>query len=286
MFDPAMMKKMTGRRVLWFCLDRLLTCSGVLAASDGVRADDNTPVDKVKSTWRAQDGETVEQIISKVSKVAHFVPRSWEVAQEIDGGEYVFFSWTRHRHDKTDGHAITWKVTPDGAIKLESTYAKPMELGWQAFALSLIVSEVIEEERAVNLRFLHDPANFNFVTTAQGKLGDLLRRGRCTIVDPVGVDYLPKVDEKPTVKGDLWRVLLLVNCNIPGPPYFTRGAIITFEKREGDDWEPQSPFARRIAAFPPGSWFDHIEPKEQEALDGALKALANERREQVRGAGP
>ncbi|MCD9825133.1 hypothetical protein [Bradyrhizobium japonicum] len=159
-----------------------------------------------------------------------------------------------------------------------------MELGWRTFALSLIAGEVADDEKDVNRRFLHDQANFNFVTTAQGKLGNLLGHGRCTIVEPVSVGYLPKVDENQATKGDLWRVLLLVNCNIPGPRYFTRKGVITFEKREGQEWEPQSFLAKRIAAFPPGSWIDHIEPDERDALERARKASANERGEQFRGA--
>jgi hypothetical protein len=31
----------------------------------------------VKTTWRAQDGETAEQIISKAAELTHFVPRGW-----------------------------------------------------------------------------------------------------------------------------------------------------------------------------------------------------------------
>ncbi|MEZ0059365.1 hypothetical protein ACVII1_007595 [Bradyrhizobium elkanii] len=278
------MNKMVGRRVLWFCLGLLLICLAEAASSNSVRGDDNPLVDKVKSMWRAQDGETVEQIISRVAKVAHFVPRTWGVAGAIDQSEYVFLSWTRHRHHRSlEEYVITWKVRPDGAIKIASTYAKPMELSWRAFALSLIAGEVADGEKNVNLRFLHDPTNFNFVTTAQGKLGNLLGHGRCTIVEPVSVDCLPKVDENQATKGDLWRVLLLVNCNIPGPRYFTRKGVITFEKREGQEWEPQSFLAKRIATFPPGSWFDHIEPDERDVLERARKASANERREQFRG---
>ncbi|MHC2338188.1 hypothetical protein [Bradyrhizobium sp. USDA 4454] len=62
-----------------------------------------------------------------------------------------------------------------------------MELGWRALALSLIAAEATDGEKGVNLPFLDGPANFNLVTTQQGKQGDLLRRGRCTIVEPVGV---------------------------------------------------------------------------------------------------
>ncbi|MCC8941012.1 nodulate formation efficiency C protein [Bradyrhizobium sp. Arg62] len=282
------MKKMSGRRVLWFCLCRTLIClAGLVATSNSVRANDSALVERVKSTWRARDGETIEQIISNVSKVAQFVPRMWGVAEGIDRNEYVFVSWTRHRDSKSDEqYVITWKIALDGKIELASTYAKPMELGWRALALSLIASEVADGERDANLHFLHDPANFNFVTTPRGKLGNLLRRGRCTIVEPVGVDYLPKPKDKPTEKGDLWRVLLLVNCNIPGPRYFTHNGVITFEKSEGQNWEPQSFFAKRIAAFPPGSWFDRIEPKEREELEGARKASVNGRVAQDRAAAP
>ncbi|UEM11250.1 hypothetical protein J4G43_042820 [Bradyrhizobium barranii subsp. barranii] len=154
--------------MLWFRPRLLLVCLAGAITCKSVRADDNPLVDKVKSTWRAQDGETVEQITANVAKVAHFVPRTWGVARGIDQSEYVFLSWTWHRG----------QVTPNGTIKIASTYAKPMELGWRAFALSLIAGEVSDDEKDVNLGFLHDPANFNFVTTAQGKLGNLLGHGR------------------------------------------------------------------------------------------------------------
>ncbi|WP_377830869.1 nodulate formation efficiency C protein (plasmid) [Bradyrhizobium lupini] len=238
-----------------------------------LQAGDKDLIDKVKSTWKAQTGETAEQIISKASKVAHFVPRGWEAGQKTETGEPVIFSWAKHRDDKEgDEYTIIWEVASNGAIRVGPPYAKPIELGWKAFALSLIASEVTDDEKGLNLRFLHDAANYNFVTTAQGKLGDVLRRGRCTIGDPVAVDYLPKVDEKQT-KGDLWRVQLSVNCNVPGPRYFTRDGIIIFEKREGQDWEPQSFFAKRIAAYAPGSWFDRDDPKEQEIFDATRKAF-------------
>lgn len=214
------MRKVSRRRALWFCLGRPLIClAGLAATSNSVRAIESPHIERFKSTWRAQDGETIEQIISNVSKVAQFVPRMWGVA-ELDENDYIFVSWTRHPDDTLDEqYVITWRIALDGTFQLASTYAKPIELGWHALALSLIATEVKEGERDANLRFLHDPSNFNFVTTTQGRLGDLLRQGRCTIVEPVGVDYLPKQKDKPTEKGDLWRVLLLVNCNIPGPRF-------------------------------------------------------------------
>jgi hypothetical protein len=234
-------------------------------------ADDKALIAKVNTTWRAQDGETAEQIIDKASKVAHFVPRGWEVGKS-DGDAYVTFSWARHRNDKEgDEYTINWEVASGGTMTLGPPYAKTMELGWQAFALSLIASEVDDEDKGVNLRFLHDVSNLNFVTTAQGKLGDLLKRGRCTLGDPVGVDYVPKLDDKQSDKGDFWRVQLSVNCNIAGPRYFTRDGIILFMKRGEEAWQPQSFFAHRIATYAPGSWFDHVDPKEQETWEIARK---------------
>ncbi|MGY3346906.1 MULTISPECIES: nodulate formation efficiency C protein [unclassified Bradyrhizobium] len=257
------MKRLFARPLLYLWLGASLICLAWPAAtSSRIRSVDSPLIERFKSAWRAQDGETVEQIISNVSKVAQFVPQMWGVA-ELGGDDFVFVSWTRHQHNKSDEHyVITWKVGLDGTIELASTYAQPMELGWHALALSLIASEVADGERNANLRFLHDLSNFNFVTTPQGRLGDVLRKGRCTIVEAV-VDYLPKPNHKPTQKGDLWRVLLLVNCNIQGPRYFTHNGVITFEKSEVKDWEPQSSFAKHIAKFPPGSWFQRTEPEEE-----------------------
>jgi len=251
----------------------ILACCLLLAAHD-VQAEEAL-ITKIKTNWHAETGETAEQIFDEVSKVAHFVPRGWEVGQKTSTGEPIFFSWAKHRDDKADDeYTITWLVATNGAMTLEAPYAKPMQLGWQAFALSLIASEVGEDEKGANLRFLHDPANLNFVTTTQGKLGDLLKRGRCAIGDPVGVDYLPKADEKQAAKGDLWRVQISVDCAISGPRYFTHDGLIIFEKREGKAWEPQSFFAKRIATRAPGSWFDHADG---EAMIEATRQILQKR---------
>jgi hypothetical protein len=195
------------------------------------------------------------QIIAKASKVAQFVSRGWEVGK-AGASDAVIFSWARHKTDKTgDEYTISWEVAQDGAMTLQTPYAKTMELGWQAFALSLIASEVTDEEKGPNLRFLHDLTNFNFVTTAQGELGDLLKRGRCTILEPVGVDYMPKVEGLPPDEGDFWRVQLSVNCDVAGPKYLTRDGAIVFTKRREDAWQPQSSLAHRVAKYPPSSWF-------------------------------
>ncbi|WP_407185196.1 nodulate formation efficiency C protein [Bradyrhizobium centrosematis] len=263
------MKREFARYLLWLFLGAPLLClAWPTAMGRGIRSVDSPIIERFKSTWRAQDGETLEQVISNVSKVAQFVPQMWGVA-ELGDNDFVFVAWTRHRNNKSDEqYVITWKITPDGTTELASLYAKPMELGWRALALSLIASEVANGERNANFRFLHDPANFNFVTTPRGRLGDLLQQGGCTVVDPVGVDYLPKRSDKLTQKGDLWRVLLLVNCKPPGSRHFTHNDVIAFEKGQGRDWEPQSSFAKRIATFPPDSWFEPTELKGEEKLGG------------------
>ncbi len=196
-------------------------------ATATANADDNALIANVKATWRAQDGETADQIIAKASKVAHFVPRDWEVDKTGSGQEIVTFSWAKHANDKAgDEYTIFWEAGADGTMTLGPPYAKPMELGWQPFALSLIDGEVTDEEKNPNVRFLHDLSNFNFIVTAKGNLGDLLKLGRCAITDdPVSVSYAPKMDDKPE-SGDYWHVQLQVNCDIPGPKYFTRGGVV------------------------------------------------------------
>jgi len=237
-------------------------------------ADDSATIAKVKSTWRAQDGETAEQILAKVSKVAHFVPRGWEVGK-ARSRDVVIFSWARHASDQTgDEYSITFETDPDGTVWLAPEYARPMELGWRAFALSLIDSEAVDDEKGVNIGFLHDLSNFNFVTTAQGKLGDVLRRGRCTVThDPIQVSYMPSKFKQAEL-GDYWHVELQVDCDTSGPSHFTRGGVVLFDKRAKEDWRPASFLARRIAAYAPGHWFDKIDPQERETFETAKKALS------------
>jgi hypothetical protein len=266
--------EMCGKRG-WGDLVRQLMLIGfaLVLLSGGAHADDKAIIDRVKSTWRAQD-ETAEQIIAKASKVAHFVPRGWE-AGKADGRDLVTFSWARRSTDQTgDKYTINWEIAPDGTMSLGPPYAKTMELGWVPFALSLVAMEIVDEEKRPNLRFLRDLSNFNFVTTAQGKLGDLLKIGRCTIADdPVGVAYVATIDDKHPDNGDFWDVRMQVNCNIPGPEYLTREGVIIFTKREKQEWRPESFFARRIATHAPGSWFDQADPQEQATFDAAHKAF-------------
>lgn len=72
----------------------------LIAASCPALAAEADNIVKVKQAWRAESGETAEQIFAKVSKVAHFVPRGWEVGQKTDVGKPVIFSWAKHRADK------------------------------------------------------------------------------------------------------------------------------------------------------------------------------------------
>jgi hypothetical protein len=225
------------------------------------RADDEALIAKVKTTWRAQDGETAEEIIGKASKVAHFIPRGWEVGKAGES-QTVFLSWAKHRNDKKDDeYTIYWEVAADGTMTLGPYYAKPMELGWQAFALSLVSSEVlVDEEKNANLPFLHDLSNFNFVTTPQGKLGDLLKLGGCVITnDPVHVEYAPPNGDDPK-KADFWAIQLEVDCDVPGPRYFIKGGIVMFDKHPKEDWRPFSSFSHVIASQPPGFWFKGSKP--------------------------
>jgi hypothetical protein len=62
-----------------------------------------------------------------------------------------------------------------------------------------------------------------------------------------------------------------------GPSYFTRDGVIIFKKTNRDPWQPASFFARRIAKYPPGHWFEQVEPNEQKAFDAVRKALKGPR---------
>ncbi len=245
----------------------------LIAASSPALATDADIIAKVKNTWRAQDGETPEQIFANVSKVAHFVPRGWEVSK-AGSRDIVIFSWARHASDQPgDEYTITFETNPDGTVKADPPYVRPMELGWQAFALSLIDSEIVDEEKGENVSFLRDLSLFNSLETAQGKLGDVLKRGRCTITnDPVHVGSAPLNFDKPEL-GDYWHIQLHVDCDIPGPTYFTRGGVVIFDKNPKEGWHPASFFAHRIAANSPGHWFDRTDPQERETFDAAKKAL-------------
>jgi hypothetical protein len=98
-----------------------------------------------------------------------------------------------------------------------------------------------------------------------------LKRGHCAInSDPVSVSYAPPDDDKPE-NGDYWHVQLQVSCDIPGPRYFTRDGVVPFDKPRNGDWQPASMFAKRIANYPPGQWFDKPDPKEQEIFNTARK---------------
>jgi hypothetical protein len=228
----------------------------------------NALVTKVRTTWRAQDGETADEIIAKTAKVAHFIARGWDVAQTMDGhSKSVVFSWVKHPEDKEgEEYTFGWDIKNDGSLTVGPNYAKTMELGWQAFALSIIQSEKTDGDLDVNNTFLHDLSNLNFVNTAQGKLGDLLKIGRCSLGDPVGVDYLDSWGRANSTKGDFWRLQISVDCELSGPRYFTRDGLILFLKQGADLWRPYSFFAHRLVTYPVGSWFKVPDAVEQQVF--------------------
>lgn len=211
---------------------------------------------KVKSDWRAQDGETAEAIISAVSRVAHFVPRVWEAGQTSSGDKWVALSWAKHDSDDAGSeYTISWTIAANGAVALALPYAKPMELGWRPFAISQIANEIEDEEKNPNTGFLHDLANLNFVETPQGPLGSLLAEARCNLGDPVGLDYVSAATDENGHSGDFWRLQLSVNCDASGSSYFTQDGVVLFKKEGTGPWSPASVLAKRISTSPPGSWF-------------------------------
>jgi hypothetical protein len=234
-------------------------------------AEDDALIKRVNTTWRAQDGSTIDEILSHVAEVAHFVPRGWETARG-DASEAASFSWARSQSDALDDeYTITWDLSADGVMSVGPAYAKIMELGWRPLALSLIAKEVADGYPQPDVAFLRDTSNYDFVITGQGPLGDLLNKGRCTIGNPVFLDYV--VLPEKTSRDDLWRLQFPVDCKITGPSYFTRDGIIIFTKKNHDVWQPASFFAHRIAKYSPGHWFEQAEPDEQRTVDAVRRAL-------------
>jgi hypothetical protein len=243
------------------------------------KQEEDALIAKVRQGWHAQDGETADDILAKVAKVAHFVPRGWGAWQDKDGTKFAGIGWVKHESDTEDNtYSIDWAVNADGTLTIEEPYARTMALGWQAFALSTIQNEVSEVEPGANKLFLHNVRNLNFVQTDQGNLGDLLAKGKCALGDPVGVDYLDTWGRDNPQKGDFWRLQLSVNCKIPGPRYFTHDGVVLFKKTGTDPWRPFSFFAHRIATYRPGAWFSTPDPTEQEAFQ---LATASTRRQGV-----
>jgi hypothetical protein len=250
----------------------LLFAAFVTAIFGCAYAQGDSLIRRVETTWRAQDGATIDEILTRVAEAAHFVPRGWEARQKHDTEDFVSLSWARSQSDtRDDEHEITWDVSADGGMSLGPARWKTVELGWRPFALSLIAREVADGYPQPNLAFLRDASNYDFVVTAQGGLGDLLKKGRCSIGNPVSLDYVV-LPEKMS-KDDLWRLQLSVDCDIKGPSYFTHGGIIIFTKMNRDAWQPASFFARRIAKYPSGHWFEQVEPDEQRTFDAVRKVL-------------
>jgi hypothetical protein len=257
----------------WLLLLATFTIASVIFG--GARAEEDRLIKRVKTTWRAQNGATIDDILTHVARVAHFIPRGWSRGQENGSPDVVFFSWTRSQGDKPhDEYRISWDMSASGATSLGPAYAKTMYLGWQPFALSLIAREVADEYPQPNVAFLRDASNYDFVVTAQGGLGDLLNKGRCTIGNLVSLDYVVLPKES---KDDIWRLQLSVDCEIAGPAYFIHGGVIIFTKKNSDTWQPASFFARRIAKYPSGHWFEHEEPDERRTFDAVRKALKGTR---------
>ena len=103
-----------------------------------------------------------------------------------------------HKSDKNeDQYSLSWKISDDGSVQVSPPYAKVMALGNTAFALSLIQDEVNDEVPGANRSYLENIANYNFVATPKGNLGDLLASGKCSVVNSTPLFYVPGLDEDP-----------------------------------------------------------------------------------------
>lgn len=136
-----------------------------------------------------------------------------------------------------------WRLT---GLSIHEANTRPRNV---PFALSLIAREIADDYPHPNLTFLHDTSSYDFVVTAQGGLGDLLKKGRCTISDPVSLDYV--VLPKEMSKDDVWRLQISVNCEIAGPSYFTRDGVIFYARRRHYFQKDESRFVAACVIFCP-----------------------------------
>ena len=227
-------------------------------------------IDHIKKHWRAYNGETAEQI--KAAQVAHFVPRSWD-AGRMDGKTVVTLGWVMHKSDKDeDQYSLQLEISDDGSAQVNPPYAKVMALGSAAFALSLIQDEVNDEVPGANRSYLRNIANYSFVATPKGNLGDLLAAGKCSVRNPTHVFYLSDTDARE--QDEAFYLKISVDCEGTGNIYFTHNGLVILQMKKGStEWHPLSFFATRIWDHAPRDWFSGEEPVEHKVFGLVHKYL-------------
>lgn len=207
----------------------------------------------MKTTWRAKDGETAEEILAKVAKVARFIPRGgWTAYRSPDGTKGVAAGFVRRRTDKDDEtFSIYWAINADGSISSGPMGFKAVDLGWQAFALLLIQDEVDDELKGANVKFLFDPRNLNFMRTDAGPLGDLFVKNRCTPGTALHAGgYLDKGGADRRQPGDFWTFDTTVTCKSTLPRYCSQEGPIVFRRTGRELWQPAASCANLLVGRP------------------------------------
>lgn len=210
----------------------------------------------VRSKWRSENGETIDQILGNAAKVAHFYRRGdWEAYRDFDGRPGAGVAFVTNRAAKND-EAITiyWRVEADGSITTASLGFKAIDLGSKAFALELIQNEIISEVKAPNTRYLFDPKNLDWLKTDAGSLSELMARARCNPgVALHAAGFAPADASGNTTGRDEWTFDTSVKCKA-GPVYCADGGPIIFKRAEREVWKPVSTCARLLVGQEPADF--------------------------------
>ncbi len=140
-----------------------------------------------------------------------------------------------------DDEAITiyWRLEADGSITTGPTGLRAVELGSHALALELIQTEVDDEVRGANTRFLYDPKNLDYLKTEAGPLSDLFARSKCTPKTALhAAGFMPMHSPGNATDHDTWDFDTTVDCRMSGARYCTDGGALVFKRQDQGTWHP------------------------------------------------
>jgi hypothetical protein len=221
-------------------------------------------ISAVRTRWRAESGESVDEIISKVGKVAHFIVRGgWGASRDSDEEVSVGFGFVRSKATPDDeALSIYWLIAPDGTAKVGGRGFHSIELGSKALALDLIQSEVDDEVKGADSKYLYDPRNLSYLQTDAGPLSDVFARHRCTPKTALhAAEFAPRGAPGNATGHDQWTFDTTIDCRVPGARYCTDGGVLVFKRQDHGTWQPATACASVLVGKEPA---DFMKPFLQE----------------------
>ncbi|MHB0707057.1 hypothetical protein ACX4MT_13400 [Roseomonas mucosa] len=214
-------------------------------------------VEKVRASWRAADGRSVEQVVAAVGGMVRGfralgfrAETGWPDHTATVGflGAPVLVTLVLS-HDKDVG----WHLQPDGRFQIGPDV---FQLGALAYAVNWLQEEEDRGGPAGRAR-LRDPRSLDFLEPASGtsqrrRLGPLLAEGGYGIRDlAVRAVSLPRPG---FTAGFTLRPPAGAAAQGVMRPVFTRRAADLETQPQTLSWEPGNDDARQLAQRPPGEW--------------------------------